>query len=60
MFIVFLNGWSGEVKAVRFIDFNKDVVERLGFDDSGEDYYPENQQDQPDQPAKLRTKDKSN
>ena len=39
LFIVFLNGWSGEVKAVRFVNFENDVVVSLGFDDSGEDYY---------------------
>ena len=27
------------VKAVRVIDFKNEVVDRLGFDDSGEEYY---------------------
>ena len=53
-------GWSGEVKAVRFIDFNKDVVDRLGFDDSGENYYSEDQQVEPAKSAKIDTRSKSN
>ena len=32
---------QNSVKAVRFIDFKDDIVDRLGFDDSGEEYYQE-------------------
>lgn len=52
-------GWPGEVKAVRFVNFENDVVVSLGFDDSGEEFYPGDPAYRPDEPGESEARNRS-